>query len=883
MQTIEEHQRPDAVGQDRLLELPRLENQQSLQSLVAEDFQSRDDISMEMTALLLQRQTTDVTIPPSRMLNGGAESLLSATDGGQRSRGREVNTVHSRNKGIGARIWPWLVKRYRPPPQKKEKSKCERVQSDMEAYVQFTCRQRASCEQPKIVYSHKRREIIRQILLFHLVPVSINFVLLGLYIRRVLWVPPWPTTNILNTLQFAAKVHETLMIASLTSVLLHHIQHRLLSSPHGVPLGLVTSPFRLLDLTYLWSQEFSAASSSEKGIHRVISIVVHVYLFVLAAILGPASAISMLPRLRDWELAHTIAEVHLPPNRIHGPNPTYAYIGGQLSDIYPQRVTEAFVSRACDYGNFSQPQTYNCPRHGLGDILSSQLPFISGDSTEDDGSQSASFNVTVQWTTLPTRPSPPRTIVAQFGTQHFGSHETVVDATTQLDVITHLSQLALYFYSYYWTESPLGVLPAENPTARFNLYPGQPNPEQSPSSWKQPFVSSLCSLQRVGNNHESRSLSFDFDQCHYKPNCVPSLKYAVDVDSKFLPAAFNDTGMGFLNVSNLKISPSFLPSAAFIYTQSADTTLCLIKANWIDFTLTGFIPWYGTTFEWTWKGPEPDWFHGPENWFNETNPTQLIELDLEWLAALDNGTGKDRDHRFFERVRRTCLDYLPFGVNYLDSPHKQLSINVCMASGLSLGITEGLSKLPYHFGAHIMGLPGAFVEDFNDSSPISLSPWASVGPRSTGFDTGLSDWGWEPATLSPSEIREASTRLEFAVFEELHGYGFHGVTIILAFVALFLYVATVFVHILIMSFGTRWSSRAWKKLGEFLVLAIQSPVPSVLENTAGGVKSSSTWKARVSIQELQNGKTVGMRVVQPDLSGTQNASESKVRPDWKYS
>lgn len=256
---------------------------------------------------------------------------------------------------------------------------------------------------------------------------------------------------------------------------------------------------------------------------------------------------------------------------------------------------------------------------------------------------------------------------------------------------------------------------------------------------------------------------------------------------------------------------------------------------------------------------------------------------LEWLAALDNGSDMGSDHRFFERLRKACLDYSLFEDKDFNSPHKQPSINLCMASGLSLGITEGLSKLPYHFSAHFLGIPPRVPPDPDRKPSMTLSPWTSIGPRSTGYNTKLHDWGWKEATLSPSEIREASTRLEFAVFEELYGYGFHGVTIILAFVALFLYVATVFVHILIMSFGTRWSSRAWKKLGEFFVLAIRSPVPSVLENTGGGVKRSSTWKARVSVQELQNGKTVGMRVVQPDVSGTQNASESRVRPDWKYS
>ncbi|KAK2611645.1 hypothetical protein N8I77_004975 [Diaporthe amygdali] len=87
-----------------------------------------------------------------------------------------------------------------------------------------------------------------------------------------------------------------------------------------------------------------------------------------------------------------------------------------------------------------------------------------------------------------------------------------------------------------------------------------------------------------------------------------------------------------------------------------------------------------------------------------------------------------------------------------------------------------------------------------------------------------------------------------------------------------------------MTFGTSWSSRAWTSLGEFLVLAIQSPTsPSVLDNTGGGVRSSSTWKARVSVQELQGGKRVGLTIEEPGRSGAESGSISKLRPDWKYS
>ncbi|KAL1868938.1 hypothetical protein Daus18300_005774 [Diaporthe australafricana] len=132
---------------------------------------------------------------------------------------------------------------------------------------------------------------------------------------------------------------------------------------------------------------------------------------------------------------------------------------------------------------------------------------------------------------------------------------------------------------------------------------------------------------------------------------------------------------------------------------------------------------------------------------------------------------------------------------------------------------------------------------------------------------------------------ENSTRFDFDVIQQLYGYSFTGGdTITLSFVVLFLYVATVFVHIAMMAFGTSWSSKAWKGLGHFFVLALNSPTPSsVLDNTGGGVETSRTWRARASVLELQHGKRVGIVVADPGLSDAEDGLSSKVQHDRKYS
>lgn len=726
--------------------------------------------------------------------------------------------------------------------------------------------------------------------MLHFLPVSINFALLGLYTNRVLWAPPWPTTNVLNALQFAAKVHETLMVVSLANILLHHVKYRLLSST--LPLGLATSPFRLLDLSYLWSQEFSAAWWGQRGmsISDVVSIFVHVFLFVLAAILGPASAISMLPRLREWKIATEIADAPFYSTTLQ------VYIGAELSDIYPSRITGSLAPEACDYNNFSQPQTNGCPRYGLEDILQAPLPrnINYGDSQWASWSHD---NITVQTNTY--SDAAPRTISTSFMLLS-GLNQTaqsIVDVTTAADVVLHFAtRLVYYYYVKTWWQlggSNSGLV-ERAATITFKLYPVQPQVKRSRSSWKQPNVSSFCSQQRhIPKLSGPTSFQF-FESLFPTETDSDILNYttAVTLDSALLPTTSENAEMDFVSISNLVTRPSFTPSAAFIYTYQSNVTLCLVKAAWIDSALSIAQNWAltpGSALAWGWVSPYDFPISQNPGWFNVTNRPGSIYLDLDWLKALDYGTAsKDTsDNRFFKRFAQKCLDGSTTNGRFPDQDGPELKV-LCMAYGLSIGITEGLSKVTDHFNVHALGS----VEDYEGKHygpSMTLSPWTRV---ETNHDVGrpVSDIllyaNWTPSKLSPSEIRNTSTRLDFEITEEVYGYGFNDVTIIMAFVVLFIYVATVFFHIIITCFGTSWSSRAWKSLGEYFVLAMQSPAPtSVLDNTGGGVKKPSTWKSRVSVQELQSGNGIGFVIRERSRPDDGHISEqvTKVRPDWRYS
>lgn len=740
-------------------------------------------------------------------------------------------------------------------------------------------------------------------MLVHFLPVAIIFTLLGLYVRNVVWTPPWPTTNVLNALQFAAKVHESLMIASLVDILLHNTRYRLLSldddASSGVPLGLVTSPFRLLDITYLWSRDFSTVCLHLNGRRRLldaITIFAHIFLFVFAAILGPSSAVVMLPRLGEWELAHKVVDAPF-----YSTHDLYqAYIGAALAEIFPQRITRDFIPQSCDYSNLSLPQNNACPRLGLIDIVQGMHPpeyseelgspqsYNTDDYAEDMGS--AGYNITIQAKSRePEYTERIMHVTNPFwpGDWNLDSFEIGVDATTPTDVVVYLIKPILEYYLSHWiptvpyADPEVNFLSTGTWPAKFKAYASQPGSRNASTTWRQPYVSTTCSRKGRDTPIPGPKL-FRFDQSD-------DLElYTVSVDADYFSIQVEKTAMGFLDISNLSITPSFTPSASFAFVSQPYETLCLVKANWIDFDLVG----PSDALSWTWQvngkqaigNINSQSMPGTnQSWFNITNSGGNIHLDMEWLDFLDHGTGEppNNNHSFFEKVRGVCLGSSPMTI---DEPIQQgrHPDPLCMASGLALGITEGLSKAPWRSEVYAL-LSTEDTTYGRTDSPLILSQWTGSLDHGDIYVVLGIPGNWSISNITPSHILSTFTRLDFVVDQRLYGYGFRSITITLAFGALFLYVATVLTHVLVLLIGPSWHSNAWKSLGELFILALRSPVPAAsLDNTGGGVAVSTTWRLRAFIRELHENR-VGFVLENGGETAPEHASKSRVRPDWKYS
>ena len=139
--------------------------------------------------------------------------------------------------------------------------------------------------------------------LVHIVPISVavweiiinwNTYYLGATIRNQAYY------------QFGAKVHEMTAQASLAAIVFSYIRYEM-SLGQGLPFGALFSGLQVSQASYLWSMEFWGSICSRHlpvrrriGMFLIITVAI-----VLAATVGPSSAILLIPRLDYWPAGAT--------------------------------------------------------------------------------------------------------------------------------------------------------------------------------------------------------------------------------------------------------------------------------------------------------------------------------------------------------------------------------------------------------------------------------------------------------------------------------------------------------------------------------------------------------------------------------------------------
>jgi hypothetical protein len=183
----------------------------------------------------------------------------------------------------------------------------------------------------------------------HLIPVTgaifiiyINLrgYYIGAYLRNIAY------------LQFAAKLHELLIQASLAAILSSYIRYELALGA-GLPFGALFSALQITQVSYLWSTEcWGALLSFQTPLRRRLCLFVVVAITILlATAAGPASALALIPRVGYWPAGST-----------------HIWLNGTRSDLWPDFVNESIVPLSC-----SETSMLNgvdlCPSSGWQEIL----------------------------------------------------------------------------------------------------------------------------------------------------------------------------------------------------------------------------------------------------------------------------------------------------------------------------------------------------------------------------------------------------------------------------------------------------------------------------------------------------------------------------------
>ncbi len=183
-------------------------------------------------------------------------------------------------------------------------------------------------EEPKVLMSNNFVRAILHFVLFHTVPIGVALALIGLNTKTHYF---GISGKWVGTLQFAAKAHELFMQLSIVTVMTAFLQ-RLLVHQRPIPFGAIFSAYQVTQMSYLWSPEFRAALTAAgfNGATKVAFILVVPLSILMAAGVGPCSAIAMQPRPVNFTLPNkqyvlNVTSDALYPDRFDLPGPPLVF------------------------------------------------------------------------------------------------------------------------------------------------------------------------------------------------------------------------------------------------------------------------------------------------------------------------------------------------------------------------------------------------------------------------------------------------------------------------------------------------------------------------------------------------------------------------------
>lgn len=223
----------------------------------------------------------------------------------------------------------------------------------------------------------------------HLVPLLVTIAIICLNARQVNWqdLGLADQNAKLQASQYAAKAHEMIMAASLTAIVVYRILSDL-SGPKGVPLGFLTAGFQLNDPWFVFTKRFfgeATARAQSMGWSRFSRLTYLLVLgFALTSVVGPSSAVAMIPRLDWWDMSQVEAFGREYKDRV--------YFNRTEAELWPGDITNSMYTDVswCSVANISNQ---DCAVRAI-DVFGPWVYLIQSQGTKPNITVFQNFEVT---------------------------------------------------------------------------------------------------------------------------------------------------------------------------------------------------------------------------------------------------------------------------------------------------------------------------------------------------------------------------------------------------------------------------------------------------------------------------------------------------------
>ncbi|KAF2141513.1 uncharacterized protein K452DRAFT_319107 [Aplosporella prunicola CBS 121167] len=668
-------------------------------------------------------------------------------------------------------------------------------------------------EEPKIAM-FKSRTQVGITTLIHFIPVGAAVALIFLnvhefYIGGELSGESGQDDQKLAALQFAAKLHELLMISSLTATLFTFIR-REVTTGDGLPFGALIAGLRIQSISVIWSQEMVGAMrhkwNNKAKKYKIIGLLLISAL--LGVSVGPSTAQLMRPSLNSWPAGGTTLWL----------NRTRADLFPQVLDITPQ-IAHCNV----DTGDKS------CPHGGWEAIDSGYCPYLRKlkprASVPHDLLFDGSLSQRSVWTVIRS-PNPDLQIIwPEAFTRASTPVAAVADGVAEIIRFWTYASIIIDRQKRFWTRKDakasitapqvvvatrclrqdLGLSPLDE---QFIRYPNLQNLTTNPPGGNPAKLESILSEWVVDDNVSSM----------IRQEILPSIR-SPDL-------LWFDTLDG--TNATLQAVAIFPPKEESL--NSSAVYSCSIVSRYIEATTNSKRFVYKISYS-------DDWPNSMREGILRSSFPKITPR-AAW-ARLLNPTINAINETAFGRMAKTAGLW-----DSTESPDEAFN-EVMVESMLTLMVLNGISRVRYNTtmtgtakGSNEVAtglendLPTAFLKEF--------LPKSSLGYGGHAFE------------LTATE-QEHATKFTAHVVVEGYAYNRRSATQIAAMAVLLLYCIMALYHVLY-TIKTGQTSNSWDTTPEVVALAMNSTRSEVLKNTGAGINTTEAFEHSVKI------KSVGQRL-----------------------